>query len=243
MAWETIDRNVPAYDAEAPAVLTEALQEKIRAFFPRYDTKRAALLPALHIVQNTLGQVSWQAMREVADLLEIKPSDVFDVLSFYTHFWTNPQGQKVVTVCRSITCELLGGREVLEAVKKELGIDEHHTTPDGTFSIAVEECLAGCDHAPCLLINEKLHKCVKPEDVPKLLADADNTTLDMPRSTLYDGPGGVGSGGVGSGGVGSGGVGSGGGDSDGGDSDGGGSDDAGDAIGKTSDVAEMEESK
>ncbi len=188
MAWNTIDRNEPVVDADASPVLSEAVCEKIKTFFPKYPTKRAVLLPALHIIQHEQGHVSWQAMIEVAELLEIKPSDVFDTISFYTHFWTKPQGEKVVTVCRSISCELLGGREVLAACKEHLGIGEHQTTPDGKYSLAVEECLAGCDHAPCLIINERMHKRVKPEQVPALLADAGNADHGLPRSDLFDPP-------------------------------------------------------
>lgn len=188
MPWKTIDRNESVTDLKGEPVLREAVREKITSFFPRYDTKRAALLPALHVVQDELGYVSWKAMAEVAELLDIHPSDVFDTISFYTHFWTKPRGKKTVTVCRSISCELMGGTAVLDAVKKHLGIDEHHTTDDGAFSLATEECLAGCDYAPCLLVNEKLHKCVKPEDVPALLDSAENDVLEMPRSSLYDKP-------------------------------------------------------
>jgi NADH-quinone oxidoreductase subunit E len=188
LAWQTIDRNEPVVEAGAEPLLSEAVRAKIRSFFPRYDTKCAALLPALHIVQETLGYVPWAAMIEVADLLEIHPSDVFDTISFYTHFWTKPRGEKVITACRSISCELMGSREVLEAIKRELGIGEHATTADGKYSLTTEECLAGCDYAPCVLINEKMHKRVKAEDVPVLLADVDNDRIAMPRSDLYDAP-------------------------------------------------------
>jgi len=189
VAWRTIDRNEPVIAEDAPAVLDDAVREKIRSFFPRYDTKRAALLPALHVVQDALGQVSWQAMTEVADLLEIHPSCVFDALSFYTHFWTHPRGRKVIVSCRNLSCTLMGGERVLDALKRELGIAEHQTTEDGRYSLVTDECLAACDHAPCLLINEKLHKCVKPDDVPALLADETNDRLDVPRSDLFDAPG------------------------------------------------------
>jgi NADH:ubiquinone oxidoreductase subunit E len=125
-------------------------------------------------------------MVEIADLLEIHPSDVIDTISFYTHFWTHPKGEKVITVCRSISCEVMGGAAVLEELKKQLGIDEHETTKDGKYSLVTEECLAGCDHAPCLLVNEKLHKRVKPQDLMKLLADASNDRIAVPRSDLFD---------------------------------------------------------
>lgn len=188
MAWKAIDRITPVVEADASPVLSDAVRAKIRSFFDRYETRRAALLPALHVVQNTLGSISWQAMIEIAELLEIPPSDVVDTVSFYTHFWTHPRGRKVIVACRSLTCEVLGGAAVLEAIKRHLGIDEHETTPDGKYSLMTEECLAGCDHGPCLLINEKLHKRVKPEDIPGLLADENNDRIAVPRSDLFDAP-------------------------------------------------------
>ncbi len=188
MAWKAIDRITPVVDRDAGPVLSEAVREKIRSFFPRYETKRAALLPALHVVQDALGHVSWAAMVEIAELLEIPPSQVIDTITFYTHFWTHPKGRKVITVCRSISCEIMGGAAVLDAIKSHLGIDEHQTTADGRYSLRTEECLAGCDHAPCLLINEKLHKRVRPEDVARILEDEDNDRLDVPRSDLFDAP-------------------------------------------------------
>lgn len=107
MAWQAIDRISPAKDDGDTPLLSEAVKEKIRAFFPRYPTKRAALLPALHIVQETYGYISHRAMRDVAELLEISPAAVLDTLSFYNHYWTHPRGKKVIVSCRSLACELM----------------------------------------------------------------------------------------------------------------------------------------
>jgi len=191
MAWKTIDRITPVVDKDAAPLLSEAVRAKIRSFFERYESKRAVLLPALHIVQDALGSVPLQAMVEVAELLEIHPSDVMDTASFYTQFWTHNKGAKLIMACRSLSCEVMGGNAVLEELKRRLGIDEHGTTPDGKYSLVTEECLAGCDHAPCLLINEKLHKRVKPEDIAKILADAENDQIDVERSDLFDAPAGA----------------------------------------------------
>lgn len=187
MAWQTIDRNQAPEDGLGPG-LDEATRAKIRQFFPRYPTKRAVLIPALHVAQDALGYVSLQAMRDIAELLDLPPSAVMDVVSFYTHFWTHPRGKKTIVLCRSLTCELMGGRAVLAALEEKLGIKDHETTPDGEWSLMTEECLAACDHAPCMQINEKMHKCVKVEDLDRILADADNDKLDMPRSDLFDAP-------------------------------------------------------
>ncbi len=188
MSWKALDRNPPVVDPGAEPVLDESCREKIRSFFGRYETKRAALLPALHVAQARLGHVPHAAMVEVAALLEIHPSEVLDVVSFYTHFSAHPHGRKTVLVCRSLSCELMGGKEVLEALKQELGVEEHGTTGDRRYTLMTEECLAACDYAPCLLINERMHKAVRPDQVKALLADADNATLAAPRSSLYDAP-------------------------------------------------------
>lgn len=188
MAWEAVDRRSAVVEKNAQPVLSAAVREKIQSFFPRYETKRAALLPALHVVQDALGHVDWQAMREIAEILGINPSEVFDTISFYTHFWTHDKGAKVITLCRSLSCQLMGADAVKAAVEKQLGISEHETAEDGKYSFVTEECLAACDHAPCLLINEKLHRSVQADDVAKLLADSNNDRLEIPRSDLFDAP-------------------------------------------------------
>ncbi len=187
MAWQTIDRKTVSDERLGPG-LSAAVKDKIRSFFPRYPDKKAAMLPALHIAQEANGYISLRAIREIAEVLEVPPAAVMDVVSFYTHFWTHPRGRKVICVCRSLTCELMGGKTLLELLKEKLGIGEHETTPDGEYSLMTEECLAACDHGPCMLINEKLHKCVRPEDLDRILADPDNDKLDVPRSDLFDAP-------------------------------------------------------
>ncbi|MFQ5462029.1 MAG: NAD(P)H-dependent oxidoreductase subunit E [Phycisphaerae bacterium] len=188
MSWKAIDRVTPIVNGKDGPLLSEAVRDKIKAFLPRYETKRAALLPALHVVQDALGHVSHKAMVEIAEILEIHPSDVIDTITFYTHFWTHAKGKKVITVCRSLSCELMGGRAMLDEIKNRLGIDIHETTADGAYTLVTEECLAGCDHAPCLLVNEKLHKCVQVEDLEQLLADKENDRVAMKRSDVFDGP-------------------------------------------------------
>lgn len=188
MAWETIDRRTVSEENLGPGI-DDAIRDKIRGFFPRYPDKRAALLPALHITQEANGYISIKAMREIAELLEIAPSAVMDVVTFYTHYWTTPRGEKTLTVCRSLTCELMGANKLLDTLKEKLGIGEHETTADGKFSLQTEECLAACDHGPCMMVNEKMHKCVKLEQIDDILADENSDKLEMPRSNLYDAPG------------------------------------------------------
>ena len=187
MAWKAADRQKDPIPEDAAPALSEEAKAKIRGFLERYEDRRGALIPALHVAQESAGHLSVQVMKEVAECLDINPADVLDTTSFYTHFWRHARGEKVIVVCRSITCQIMGGDQVLEAVKQALGIDEHETTADGKYSLITEECLGGCEHAPCMLIGERLHERVKPEDVPAILADSDNDKIDVPRSYLYDG--------------------------------------------------------
>lgn len=188
MAWKALDRQSPLVPKDAPPALGEAVRRKIAGLFARYPHKRAALLGALHIVQDALGHVPPQAQVEVAELLDLRPADVADTISFYTHYWTKPKGRKVIVVCRSISCEVMGANPLLEAIKDHLGIDEHETTPDGEFSLVTEECLALCEYAPAMLIGERIHANVRPEDVPRILSDPDCDKIDVPRSDLFDAP-------------------------------------------------------
>lgn len=185
--WTAIDRKTVPSQEMGPG-LSPATKDKIRSFLSRYPDKRAAMLPALHIAQDELGYVSLSAMRDIAEILEVPPSAVMDVVTFYTAFWTHPKGEKQLMLCRSITCELLGSDKLRQHIEKRLGIKDHQTTPDGKFSFLTEECLAACDHGPCLMVNEKMHKCVTIEKLDQILDDPNSDKLDIPRSDLYDAP-------------------------------------------------------
>ena len=102
-------------------ILSEPLREKIRALFPRYPSKRAVTLPALHMVHEHFRCVPYQAMAEIAEILEITPAEVHDTMSFYGFFPQAPIGDVRVWICRSISCMLRGGDEMLEHACRRLG--------------------------------------------------------------------------------------------------------------------------
>jgi NADH-quinone oxidoreductase E subunit len=135
------------------------------------DRKRSAVLPALYLVQDQQGYVTASAMRYVAGLLEITPADVEDVVSYYTMFYTKPVGKFVLSVCRTLSCALLGAERVTEEICGKLHIKPGETDPSGTFTLLEVECLGACDRAPAIMVNDDWHECQKPEDVTKLLDD------------------------------------------------------------------------
>jgi NADH-quinone oxidoreductase subunit E len=138
----------------APPMLSEAIRAEIRAFIPRYPSPRAVTLPALHVVHEHLRCVPYQAMAEIAEILEITPAEVHDTMSFYGFFPQAPIGEKRLWVCRSISCMLRGGEELLEHACGRLGIHPGQTTPDGKLTVEFAECLGLCDFAPAALVDD-----------------------------------------------------------------------------------------
>lgn len=142
-----------------PRVLTDEMVQEITALFPRYPTKRAVTLPALHIVNERLRHVPLEAVVEIAQLLELAPAEVQDTLSFYGIFKQDkPHGRVRAWVCRSISCALRGADELLEHMLHKEGLRPGETTADGAVTIEYAECLGACEYAPCMLANKTLYK-------------------------------------------------------------------------------------
>lgn len=151
-------------------ILTPSMVSAITSLFPRYPTKQAVTLPALHIVNEHLRYVPLQAVVEIARLLELAPSQVQDTLSFYGFFKQDaPHGEVRAWVCRSVSCALRGGEEVLEHMCHQAGIHAGETTPDGKLTLEFAECLGACDFAPCMLAGKDLHKDLTNEKADAFL--------------------------------------------------------------------------
>jgi NADH-quinone oxidoreductase subunit E len=153
------------------AVLTEEIRNRIRAEFPKYPDKRAVTLPALHIVHDAFRAVSPAAMKEIAELLELHPSEIYDTMSFYGFFRDadHPMGKQRVWVCRSISCMLRGGEELLAGLSQKLGVHVGDTSPDGRVTLEFAECLGACEGAPCMLVNDECHMNVTEDSALKLI--------------------------------------------------------------------------
>ncbi len=152
------------------SVFTGERLAKLQALFPRYATKRAALLPALWMVQEARGWVSDQAMAEVAEVLELTPAYVKGVVTFYTMYHLHPVGKNFVQVCTTTPCNICGGEDVAKAFLKFTGCGElGATSPDGKWTVIEVECLGACGFATPVLINDDFIESVTPEKVPELV--------------------------------------------------------------------------
>ena len=138
---------------------------RIQKTLERYPTKQAALLPVLWIAQETFGWISKESSEEVARILELPPSHVDGVLTFYTMYNLHPVGKNLLQFCTSISCHLLGAENLVAHCQKRLGIGLEETTKDGKFTMISVECIAGCDRAPSMMVNDKYYE---PMDAGKL---------------------------------------------------------------------------
>jgi len=133
---------------------------------------RAMLLAALYIAQEQYGWLSEQAIQRVAERLGLTPGQVYATASFYTMFKLKPQGQYRIQVCEGLSCYLIGGAEpVIEFIKKRLDITNGGTSPDGKFTLEIVQCLAACDLAPAIKINDELYGNITDEKIDQLIAE------------------------------------------------------------------------
>ena len=151
-------------------ILTDEMTAEIKAFFPRYPTLQAVTLPALHVVNQHLRYVPLQAVVEIAELLELAPAQVQDTLTFYGFFkQEKPHGRTRAWVCRSISCALRGGEEILEYMCDQENVQPGENTADDRLTLEPAECLGACEYAPCMLAGEELHKDLTNEKADEFL--------------------------------------------------------------------------
>jgi len=151
-------------------ILTDEMVDAIKAFFPRYPSRQAVTLPALHVVNDKLRYVPREAVVEIAGLLGLAPAQVQDTLTFYGYFKQDkPHGRCRLWVCRSISCALRGADELLDQLSHTLGVHPGDTTPDGRVTLEYAECLGACEHAPCMLADKLLVKSVSQEEADKFV--------------------------------------------------------------------------
>ena len=150
-------------------VISPASREQIALEIAKYPTPRGALLPALHIVHAEHGFVSPEAAQELAQIFEIRPFEVTEVVSFYNMFYTTPQPRHQVRVCTNLPCSLRGARDLLHRLEAHLGIKSGESTPDGRIRLGHEECLGACAYAPMMRVDHAYHEDLDVERAKHIL--------------------------------------------------------------------------
>jgi NADH-quinone oxidoreductase subunit E len=134
-----------------------------------YPEARAAVLSALRIVQEEIGYLPADAMRSIADLLNVPESDVYGTATFYALLRWKPAGRHVISVCHNLPCSLLGAETILDHLSRTLGVGEGQVTVDGRFSFQRIECIGRCDGAPAILVDDDYHGNLTPAKIDGIL--------------------------------------------------------------------------
>lgn len=155
------EKNFPA--------LRERLKPTCDEIIARYEEKRSALLPLMHLFQEHEGFVSPEAMRAAAEMLDLTLAEVESTVSFYTLFYRRPVGRYMLQVCRGLTCTIDGAEDIMAYFREKLGIGHLQTTADGLFSYEEVECLAACDRATCMEVNLEFVYDLTPQKIDEML--------------------------------------------------------------------------
>ena len=137
----------------------------------RYPRIKSATIPLLHLAQEQDGYVADDAMEHIAELTNTTPAQVLGTCSFYEMFKREPVGKYLVNICTNISCQIMGGEELLHHAEKSLGIKGGNTTTDGLFTIEDVECIAACTEAPCLQINYRYFHRISNDEFDEVIAE------------------------------------------------------------------------
>ena len=145
------------------------LYEEIQTFRERYPDSRSAVMPALRAAQERYGWLPPEALREVANALDLSPAYCKAIATFYDMYHLEPVGRHMVEVCTNISCALVGAQQVLEALESELGVAPGETTADGAVTLRTVECAGGCGWGTVVSVDHRYREPVRPEDVPGIV--------------------------------------------------------------------------
>ncbi len=138
-------------------MLTEKEKAEIKHELAQYETKQAAGIEALMILQNHRGWISDESLADVAAVLDMSIDELDAVATFYNHIFRRPVGRHVILICDSVSCWILGYDGLAAHLQQKLGAKLGDTTRDNRFTLLTNPCLGACDHAPCLMIDNDLH--------------------------------------------------------------------------------------
>ncbi len=175
---ETDAKNSPQGTCDCQATEAEMLRSLDAVIDGSSDT-RGALIPILQSAQNLFGFLPKNVLKHVSLRLKIPYSEVTGVVSFYSFFSTVPRGKHVIRVCLGTACYVRGGKEVLEAFRKNLKINVGETTPDRMFSLEVGRCFGACGLAPVAMIDDDVHQRVKSAKIRDIISQYQHEGEDV----------------------------------------------------------------
>jgi NADH-quinone oxidoreductase subunit E len=152
-------------------MLREKYADEITALLSRYPIKDSAVLPLCYLAQDEYGYLGMEQVQEVADILEMPYTDVYEVVTFYSLTYDQPVGKWVLQVCDDNPCCFTGAEELVVDLEERLGIVAGETTADGMFTLQRVKCIGACHRSPVMQANLEFVYDVTPDKVPGLLED------------------------------------------------------------------------
>jgi NADH-quinone oxidoreductase subunit E len=156
-------------EEQVPFALSDASMARIDALIAQYPTKASAVMPCIWVIMDELDYVPPGGVNLLVEKLEITPARVYEILSFYTMFRSEPQAEYTLHICHNISCHIMGARPLIAHLEKKLGIRMGERTPDGQFQLEGAECLGACGHGPCLQLGKHLYEYLTPAKADDLL--------------------------------------------------------------------------
>jgi NADH-quinone oxidoreductase subunit E len=147
------------------------MDKELREVFENYEAKREELIPILQDVQEKLGYLPKEALVSISRFLNVPESVVFGVTTFYAQFYLTRQGRHRIKMCCGTACHVRGGRRIVQAVQRKLGIKPGETTPDYQFSLERVACFGSCALAPVVVIDDKVHGRMTTQKAEKLIEE------------------------------------------------------------------------
>lgn len=153
-------------------IFSAEIRHKIEHYLQRYETRRSAILPILHVIQDEYGWIKDEHIRALEDEYQLHRVQVEEVLTFYSMYRQHPPKQFRVMVCDNLVCTMMGAKEVDKAVKTHLQRYQAQGK-ECPFSLETVPCLGVCDGAPALLVNKSRHLKVNADNVIAILNQCD----------------------------------------------------------------------
>ena len=149
------------------------------AILDKYQRNPNKLIPILQEMQVEYQYLPEEIMTFISTALEISPSTVYGVATFYANFTLEPTGKHIIRVCDGTACHVKKSEAILAAVEQELGLNrENKTTPDMLFTLEIVACLGACGLAPVVVIDDKVHGLMTPELTIDLIKDIQRKELE-----------------------------------------------------------------
>ncbi|MDZ7261725.1 MAG: NADH-quinone oxidoreductase subunit NuoE [candidate division KSB1 bacterium] len=166
-----MSKELTAKDQKVIKVITPEQFAQIDEIIARYRHKPGSLIPVLQQAQEVCGYLPQEVQRRIAKGLNIPPSQVYGVVTFYSLFHLEPKGRHIIRVCMGTACYVRGGKNILSKLKETLGVGIGGTTEDGRFTLDVVSCPGSCGLAPVMVIDDEIFGLLNPVKAAEILKE------------------------------------------------------------------------